>query len=81
MRLPYPLLHLFHLPAEAAPTPTTKSRPVSDVPLAEAEDSVPTMSLWSGFLMLLAIGFSHNRLPARQRNGGRAKRAMPRVRL
>jgi hypothetical protein len=78
MRLPFPLIHLFHASAEPAPT---RHRASSDVPLAEADDSVPTMNLWNGFLMLLAIGFSHNRLSARQRAGGRAKRAMPRYRI
>jgi hypothetical protein len=76
MRLPFPLIHLFHAPADAAPT----ARRATEVPLAEADDSVPAMNLWNGFLMLLAIGFSHNRLSARQRAGGRAKRAMRRER-
>jgi hypothetical protein len=77
MRLPFPWIHLFHAPAESAPA----TRRAAEVPLAEADDSVPTMNLWNGFLMLLAIGFSHNRLSARQRAGGRAKRAMLRQRL
>jgi hypothetical protein len=77
MRLPFPLIHLFHAPAEAAPV----TRRASEVPLAEADDSVPTMNIWNGLLMLLAIGFSHNRLPGRQRAGGRAKRAMNRERV
>ena len=63
MRLPFPWIHVFHAPAEPAPV----ARRSSEVPLAEADDSVPTMNLWNGFLMLLAIGFSHNRLSARQR--------------
>lgn len=76
MRLPFSLIHLFHAPESAATV-----RRASEVPLAEAEDSVPTMNLWNGFLMLLAMGFSHNRLPARQRAGGRAKRAIARERI
>jgi hypothetical protein len=50
----------------------------SEVPLAEMDDSVPTMNLWSGAMMLLAIGFSRNRLSARQRAAGMAKRAIRR---
>jgi len=80
MRLPYALSHLlhFHAPAEPPPAPPVPRRASSEVPLAEVEDSVPTMGIWNGFLMLLAIGFSHNRLSARQRQGGRVKRSMPR---
>jgi hypothetical protein len=77
MRLPYALSHLLNFHADAAPI----SRRATEVPLAEAEDGVPTMNIWNGFLMMLAIGFSQNRLSARQRAGGRAKRAMPRERL
>jgi hypothetical protein len=77
MRLPYPLFHRFHSELPSAPI----SRPAADVPLAEADDSVPTMNIWDGFLMLVAIGFSHNRLSGRQRAGGRAKRAMMRDRV
>ena len=77
MRLSYALSHLLHFHADPAPI----SRRATEVPLAEAEDSVPTMNIWNGFLMLLAMGFSHNRLSARQRAGGRAKRAMRRERL
>ena len=76
MRLPFPLFHLFQFHSEPAPVQVRKR--VSEVPLAEMDDSVPTMNLWSGAMMLLAIGFSRSRLSARQRAAGMAKRAIQR---
>jgi hypothetical protein len=76
MRMPFPLVHLFNSDAHSAPARLPER--ASEVPLAEMEDSVPSMNLWSGAMMLLAIGFSHQRLSAHQRAGGRAKRAIPR---
>jgi hypothetical protein len=76
MRLPFPLLHLFQFHSEPAPVQVRKR--ATDVPLAEMDDSVPTMNLWSGAMMVLALGFSRNRLSARQRAAGMAKRAIRR---
>jgi hypothetical protein len=73
MRLHFPLLHLFHLDA-----PGAVSKPMAMVPVDDTDEVVPSVGLWSGALMALALGISRNRLPAHQRAGGRAKRAMQR---
>jgi hypothetical protein len=76
MRLTLSLFDLFH-----GSEPAKSSKPIkpaagkSSPPLAEMEDSVPTMGLWSGAMMLLALGFTRHRLPHRQRAAGMAKRA------
>jgi hypothetical protein len=78
MRLTLSLFDLFHHSESAkCKTPVTRA-PEASTPLAEMEDSVPTMGLWSGAMMLLALGFSRNRLPRRQRAAGMAKRAQRR---
>jgi hypothetical protein len=77
MRLTLSLFDLFH-PSESAKgkAPARSTPGEKSTPLAEMEDSVPTMGLWSGAMMLLALGFSsRNRLPHRQRAAGMAKRA------
>ena len=75
MRLTLSLFDLFHGSQSAGKGPVKPDPNVTSTPLAEMDDSVPTMGLWSGAMMLLALGFSRNRLPRRQRAAGMAKRA------
>ena len=76
MRLTLSLFDLLHHSESAKSKKLARpAAPQSSMPLAEMEDSVPTMGLWSSAMMLLALGFTRNRLPHRQRIAGMAKRA------
>jgi hypothetical protein len=79
MRLTLSLFDLFHHNESAKPSAGRATSAATTTPLAEMDDSVPTMGLWSSAMMLLALGFTRNRLPRSQRAAGKAKRAAPRV--
>jgi hypothetical protein len=72
MRLTFSLAHIFH-PAPRADRPAR----ATEQP-ARYDDAPPTLSLWNGLVAMIALAFSPNRLPPRQRAAGRAKRAVDR---
>jgi len=78
MRLTLSLFDFFHHSESTQPSAGSAASGTS-TPLAEMEDSVPTMGLWSSAMMLLALGFTRHRLPRRQRAAGKAKRAARRI--